>query len=89
MPNKIISSQVQRVFKGTGNSFIVRITKIDYDSLDIFDKINELIKQDVLDIVAEGIYTTTFKLFAKYHYIHAEVFVFESHIEVITTIITY
>ena len=89
MSNKILNSIVERVFKGTSNGFRIRITNIDYNDLKIFDKISEMVRQGVLDIVAEGVYVSTFLLFTKLRYLHIEIYVFEDTIQVQHTLITY
>lgn len=89
MSNRIIESTVQRVLEKTKNSFRIRRTVIDYGNLEIFDKISKMIKDDVLDITAEGIYTTTFKMFKLCRYLHLEIYVYETTIEVYHTLITY
>ena len=89
MSNKILNSVVQRVFKGTSNAFRIRITNIEFNDLKVFDKISELIRQGVLEIVAEGVYVSTWLLFTKLRYFHIEVYVFDDKIQVQHTLITY
>jgi hypothetical protein len=86
--NNIVSSVVQTVGNGT-NTFRMRTTKIKYNHTKIFDRITDLIRNNVLEIISEGIYVSSFSLYKKVNYISMEIYVFDEYIEVITSVITY
>ena len=90
MKNIIESNVIHCLKSGETNSgcFKMRITKMRYN-YKVFDRITKLIRDKVLDVAYEGIYMSSFELFMKCRFLRLEVFVYETDIEVITTIITY
>lgn len=86
--NYVSESTVQKVGNGK-NTFLMRFTRIEFNSNSVFERITRLITDKVIEIIDEGIYVSTLELHSKLNYISLEIYTYEDYIEVITSIITY